>query len=82
MHFIPWVNVNSSLCQYLSLYQSSFSIFDGSSEKTFPKETYLKGKVGHKHFSLKYLEVPQRSFFVFISILSTLKRGLISTAEQ
>ena len=43
--------------------------------------TYPKGEVEHKHFSLKCLEVPQRSFFVFISLLCTLKRGLKSTAE-
>ena len=35
----------------------------------------------HKHFSLKCLEVPERSFLVFISLLRTLKEGLKSTAE-
>ena len=42
---------------------------------------YSKGEVELKHFSLKCLEVSQRTFFVFISLLRTLKRGLKSTAE-
>ena len=40
-----------------------------------------KTEVEHKHFSLKCLEVPQRSFLVFISLLCTLIQGLKSTAE-
>ena len=42
---------------------------------------YPKGEVEHTHFSLKCLEVPQRYFFVFISLLCTLKRDSKSTAE-
>ena len=42
---------------------------------------YSKGEVELKHFLLKCLEVSQRTFFVFISLLRTLKRGLKSTAE-
>ena len=42
---------------------------------------YSKGEVELKDFLLKCLEVSQRTFFVFISLLRTLKRGLKSTAE-